>query len=80
MAKNFQVRMDQLRDVEGSKAGGVASGVVRRSKQQLAEGTMRGLFHVRGFIAEAIAFLGTDTDLAVAVKLVRVQKTVQWRR
>ena len=75
-----QVRAALLRVAKAPRSEAWRRSLSRRRKQQAADGTMPGLTHIRRFTDEEIALLGTDTDSAVARRLGRDQKTVQWKR
>jgi hypothetical protein len=74
------VRAALLRVAKAPRSDAWRQALSRRRKQQAAEGTMPGLTNIRRFTDEEIALLGTDTDRAVATKLGRDMKTVQWKR
>lgn len=75
-----QVRAALLRVAKAPRSEAWRRSLSRRRKQQVADGTMPGLPHIRRFTDEEIALLGTDTDSSVARRLGRDQRTVQWKR
>jgi hypothetical protein len=52
----------------------------RRRQKQYADGTLKGLAHMRPFTPDEIGLLGTDTDQAVADASGRDVPTVRWKR
>jgi hypothetical protein len=75
-----RVRAALLRTAQAPRLKKWRKALSRRRKKQFADGTLKGLPHLRPFTPDEIDLLGTDTDLAVANALGRDVQTVAWKR
>jgi hypothetical protein len=75
-----RVRAALLRTAKSPRLKTWRKALSRRRKRQYADGTLKGLSHIRPFTPEELALLGTDTDQAVADTLGRDVPTVRWKR